>query len=418
MQVTPVATEKELTDELQRALPDLVISDFNLRGFTGRDALRIVKNASPSLPFIVVSGEIGEEIAVDMMRCGASDYCQKHKLKRLPAAVVRELERVTKADAEHAQILKLEQQVQAAQRMESVGRLAGGVAHDFNNLLTAIFSFTRFAMDTLDTESEPHKDLQEVLKAAERAQRLTEKLLAFSRRRPIAPEALNPNDLLSDLGQMLDRVVGEDIKFIRDFATDLAVVRADRSALEQVFINLVVNARDAMPNGGRITITTQNVELTDDYFTNLAVQPRCGSYVRVRVEDTGIGMSEDVRLRIFEPFFTTKTNSGGTGLGLATCYGLVKQAQGYIWVESQPHSGTTFTVDIPTHDGTQSNSKHNAAPQDTRGTERILLCEDDEQVRIMATRTLGQLGYRVVATRHGREALKSSWSPTTRLISF
>src|SRR5690606_26389005 len=234
-----------------------------------------------------------------------------------------------------------------AQKMEAIGRLAGGVAHDFNNLLTAIYSFTQFAMDSLPPDSEPHEDLEEVIKAARRAQALTSQLLAFSRRQAVAPRVINANALIQDLERLLTRVVGEDVAVITRLEKNLGRIRIDPGSLEQVIMNLTVNARDALPDGGNLTIETSNVIVGENWKAPDGLQPEPGPYVKLCVTDNGIGMDDATLAQLFEPFFTTKAVGKGTGLGLSTCYGIIQQACGLIWVESALSRGTTFHLLLP-----------------------------------------------------------------------
>jgi two-component system, cell cycle sensor histidine kinase and response regulator CckA len=300
---------------------------------------------------------------------------------------------------------KLESQLRQAQKMEAIGRLAGGVAHDFNNLLTAIYSFTQFAMDSLDPQSEPHEDLQEVTKAARRAQALTSQLLAFSRRQVVAPRVISANDLIQDLQRMLSRVLGEDVAVITEFEKNLGLTRIDPGSLEQVIMNLTVNARDALPDGGKLAITTSNVLVDESWTKTTDVQPEPGYYTEICVADNGVGMDETTLARMFEPFFTTKGVGKGTGLGLSTCYGIIQQARGHIWAESAVSRGTTFHILLPqTADAPE---QEDPSPEATgiHGTETVLVVEDEEQLRRLVTRTLSGYGYRILEARNGREAL-------------
>ena len=294
----------------------------------------------------------------------------------------------------------LEAQLRQAQKMEAVGRLAGGIAHDFNNLLTAILSFGSFAREALAAEDPIGLDIDEILKAGQRAQALTSQLLAFSRRKPVAPRVLNVNEVIEGTQRILRRLLGEDVQVIVQPAADLGNVRIDPDALEQVLLNLAVNARDAMPGGGSLTIKTANA--TVDPMNSVAP----GEYVDIAVIDTGTGMDAATQAQIFEPFFTTKEQGRGTGLGLATCYGIVHQAGGLIQVNSALGEGTTFHVLLPRIEEQAERRSQLRDPENILGNEVILIAEDDEQVRKIAARSLSLLGYTVIEAADGEEALE------------
>jgi nitrogen-specific signal transduction histidine kinase/ActR/RegA family two-component response regulator len=300
---------------------------------------------------------------------------------------------------------RLEEQLRQAQRMEAVGRLAGGVAHDFNNLLTAILSFGSFALDALHRQDPAYEDVSEMLNAAKRAEALTAQLLAFSRQKPVSPRVINVNDVVTELERMLRRLLGEDIEVATALASELGTVRIDPNALEQVVVNLAINARDAMPGGGRLTIETAHAELEENVGAPKDVAVPTGSYVMLAVSDTGTGIDEATQARIFEPFFSTKRPGHGTGLGLATCYGIVKQAGGHIWLYSEPGKGTTFKVYLPRISDKPEVARKPKSVETLGGSERVLIVEDDEQVRRLAARALSRLGYRVSTATSGGEAI-------------
>jgi PAS domain S-box-containing protein len=270
---------------------------------------------------------------------------------------------------------RLEAQLLQAQKMESIGRLAGGVAHDFNNLLTAIGGYTDLALETLESSNPIRSDLEEVRKATNRAANLTRQLLAFARKQIIEPRTIDLNDLIVDMDRLLRRLIGEDIELITLPALDLGLIRADTGQIEQIIVNLAVNARDAMPEGGKLTIETQNVVL-DELYTRGRLGALPGDYIMLAISDTGAGMDEQTQQRIFEPFFTTKALGRGTGLGLSTCYGIVKQHGGNIWVYSEVGQGTTFKVYLPRVEADHSaRLPHADAGALPRGTETVLVVE-------------------------------------------
>ncbi len=299
----------------------------------------------------------------------------------------------------------LEDQLRQAQKMEAVGRLAGGVAHDFNNLLTAIIGYADLLSVGSLREPACQHDLDEIRKAAERASSLTRQLLAFSRQQILQPKVLDLNQVVSDMGNLLHRLIGEDIELRTALAARLDPVRVDGGQIEQVVLNLALNARDAMPQGGKLTIETANV-LLDDAYARGHVAVRTGPYVMLAVSDTGVGMSAETQARLFEPFFTTKELGKGTGLGLSTVYGIVKQSGGNIWAYSVLGKGTTFKVYLPRADGPAEPATSQVVVSTTGGSETILLVEDDELVRRLAHEVLGRKGYRVISTGMIEEALQ------------
>jgi two-component system, cell cycle sensor histidine kinase and response regulator CckA len=306
---------------------------------------------------------------------------------------------------------KLEAQFNQAQRMEAIGVLAGGVAHDFNNLLTAIIGNADLVLGDLDKNSPFNESIEEIRKAGHRAAALTRQLLAFSRKELIQPEILDLNSLMMNLEKMLRRLIGEDIDLLTAYSPLPWQVDADPGQMEQVVMNLAVNARDAMPKGGKLTIETANVELDEDYFREHGIKNEAGPYVMLAVSDSGLGMDKETQARVFEPFFTTKEMGRGTGLGLSTVYGIVKQNNGHIWVHSEPGKGTTFKIYLPKAEKDTGPAKTKPASIGSLvGSETILVVEDDESLRKMAERMLKGYGYRVITARDGEEALEISGS--------
>ena len=297
----------------------------------------------------------------------------------------------------------LEAQLRQAQRMESIGRLAGGVAHDFNNVLTAIFGYAELLAESFPAGASERGDLEEIRKAAQRASGLTRQLLAFSRQQVLQPLVVETNELVETLEKMLRRIVGEDIKLTLKLTPETGNIRVDPGQIEQVLMNLVVNARDAMPKGGSLLIETANADLDEAYvMEHQTVTP--GHYVLIAVSDTGSGIPPEVRSRIFEPFFTTKELGKGTGLGLSTAYGIVKQSEGYIWVYSESGKGTTFKVYLPRVDAPADTGESPAQPEHLGGKETVLLVEDDGTLRTLTTNVLRKLGYTVLGAANPEQA--------------
>jgi two-component system cell cycle sensor histidine kinase/response regulator CckA len=312
---------------------------------------------------------------------------------------------VQRAEEEKA---SLAEQLRQSQKIEAIGRLAGGVAHDFNNLLTVIRGYSQLSLMDLKGNEKLRGNLDEIQKATQRASDLTHHLLAFSRRQIMEMKILDLNTLLKDLDKMLHRVIGEDIQLTYRLSDDIGKVRVDPGQMEQVILNLAVNARDAMPSGGKLTIETSNAEL-DEAYAHAHIGSKPGRYVMMSVSDTGLGMSPEVKERAFEPFFTTKEKGKGTGLGLSTCYGIVKQSGGNIWAYSELGRGTTFKVYLPRVDESPKEEKgEDKAAEIFKGTETILAVEDEIEVRKLVAEILKGQGYTVIEASDGQEAVKVS----------
>jgi signal transduction histidine kinase len=376
---------------IENARWDVVISDHSMPHFSSADALAAIKAHGLDWPFIIVSGTIGEEMAVEAMRAGAHDYVLKNNLVRLAPAIERELndaELRRQARAEREARRAVERQLQEAQKMEAVGRLAGGIAHDFNNLLTAISGYGELALMKLD--GAPAREyVEEMQRASERAAQLTRQLLAFSRRQVLQFEVVDLNAVVADLERMLARLLGVGIELDVRLDASLAPTKADPGQLQQVVLNLALNARDAMPDGGTLAIATANV----------------GPNVVLTVSDTGEGMDEETLARVFEPFFTTKPAGEGTGLGLATVYGIVKQTGGDVSVRSARGSGTIFEVSLPRSNGAVADRGDADVPEAEEAEATLLLVEDEDVVRRLAAEMLRGAGYRVLEASNGTEAM-------------
>lgn len=301
---------------------------------------------------------------------------------------------------------RLEEQLRQAGQLEAIGRLAGGVAHDFNNLLTAMLGYSQVLLQRM-SKSDPNRDkVAQISHAAERAAELTKKLLAFSRKQVLDVKVLDLNPVMADFEKMIRRLLGEDVELVTALAPSLGRVKADRGQIEQILMNLAVNARDAMPSGGKLTMETANVQLDEDY-ARIHPDVQTGSYVTVAVSDNGVGMTAETRSRIFDPFFTTKEKGKGTGLGLSTVYGIVKQHRGHVSVYTEPGQGTTFKVYLPRVQDPIEEIRAVHAPQpQAHGAETILVVEDEEIVLNLACDTLEALGYSVLCASNPEAALR------------
>ncbi len=521
-----VETAEDMKAALVSDAWDVVISDYSMPHFSAPGALRVLNETGLDLPFIIVSGTVGEDVAVEVMRAGAHDYLLKGNLTRLVPAVRREIEQAAQRKARCAaeerthrseerfrrlfdsntigiiiatvagELLEandfyldmlgytredllagkigwdeltppeyrdldrtaveqlrrcgaapswekelfrkdgtrvpiligvamleaaegsciayvvdlskrraLEAQLRQAQKMDAIGRLAGGIAHDFNNILTAILGYGELASSTLAPDSPLKANLDEIHHAAQRAAGLTRQLLIFSRKQVLQPKILDLNAVVEGTERLLRRLIGEDVTLVTALAAGVDPVRADPGQLEQVVLNLAVNARDAMPRGGRLTIETANVDSDGTWAEQHPGRPP-GRHVLLAVADSGTGMDEATKNRIFEPFFTTKEAGKGTGLGLATVFGIVEQAGGLIEVDSEPGRGTKVRIYLPSVEGVPDSAASGFSSRKVGGTETVLVVEDEDPVRRLITKTLQAFGYEVLETAQPAEALR------------
>jgi two-component system cell cycle sensor histidine kinase/response regulator CckA len=379
---------------------DLVISDHSMPHFTGIDALQVLRSKGSHVPFIFVSGTLGEETAVSALKDGAQDYLMKTNLKRLVPAVQRELREAEQRQERE----RLERQVQHLHKFETIGRLAGGIAHDFNNVIGAILGWAELCSQETKPGTHLHDRIHKIMEQADRAAALTSQLLSFARRQFLQPKRIDLNMHVLQSTSLLRRVIGEHIAITVQTARDLHVTLADPSQIDQVLMNLCLNARDAMPKGGRLELETRNVVITEEDCRHAAyAQP--GAYVLLSVSDTGSGMDAETIEQIFEPFFTTKEMGKGTGLGLATVYGVVKQHGGFLNVESEVGKGTTFQMYLPSTSGMAEPREAHGNEEPRRGSETILLAEDHDGLRQSAQEMLEALGYRVLLAANGLDAV-------------
>jgi len=530
---TRVDTKKGFIEALAEK-PDLLLADYFVPSFDAMAALQMYRQLKLEIPLIVYSGKISEEIAVECMKSGATDYVFKDNLSRLCPVVKRALEEIkiyrknrqseealreseekyrtlydssrdaimilstdkvflngnpacvkmfgcrdedefisltptalspeyqmdgalsveksqkmisiameqgshffewkhkrVNGEEFYARVLlasiklsgkkilqatvrditehkKLEAQLRQSQKMEAIGILAGGVAHDFNNILTTIIGNAELALMNVIKDKSLRKGIKEIKKAGERAASLTRQLLAFSRKQIVQPKILDINELLTDMEKMLGRLIGEDIEMLTIPAPALWQVEIDPGQIEQVIMNLAINAKDAMPRGGKLTIETANADLDENYSHEHGIEEKkSGHYVMLAVSDTGIGMDKETHEHIFEPFFTTKKIGKGTGLGLATVYGIVKQNNGFIWVYSEPKQGATFKVYLPeVKKDADPEKKEKKSVVKLNGSETVLIVEDDGLLRNLTQNTLQSYGYRILDAKNGEDAIR------------
>lgn len=420
----------------QRERPDLVISDVVMPRISGIDLCRMIRaNAElASIPILLVSALDKEtESVVEALRTGADGYLEMpFEPSLLVAKVVRLLERkhveeelerrvaertaqlafanhqleeeISERRRSEQALIESEQRLQQSQKMEAIGTLAGGVAHDFNNLLTVILGNTHLTRRALQSDDPLQLRLTEIEKAGNRAAVLTRQLLAFGRRQHLERRTINLNDTIGEIMKLLRRIIGEDVEVRVNATPDLSTIFADPAQIEQVIMNLAVNARDAMPEGGQLIIETSNVDLDENYRRQYPyVNP--GKYVQISVSDNGSGIDAETQAHIFEPFFTTKEVDKGTGLGLSMVYGIVKQHDGHINVYSEEGQGTTFKIFLPVVEGAVEQEEKSLQQPLRGGSEMILVAEDEEALRELARDVLEGLGYTVLLAKDGEEAV-------------
>jgi len=387
---------------LERPQADLILADDPLPAFDGLSALETARAKWPTVPFIIVSGTYDDESARESFRRGAADFILKQQPSRIAPAVCLAMREVEA----QAACQRLEAQFIEAQKMEVMGQLASGVAHDFNNVLSVVIGYSDLMLAELGLTHPLYKYVEEICRAGEHATQLTRQLLVFSRKQKVQPVVLDLNDVVKDLDKMLRRFINENVELKVVPGKQIGRVKADAGYVGQVLVNLVVNARDAMPDGGQLTIATSNAILDENYVrAHPGVIP--GDYVMLSVSDTGLGMTDEVKAHLFELFFTTKPKGKGTGLGLATCQTIVRQSGGHITAHSDPGKGTTFKVYFP-----QVAQRLNVAARPSHtgplpcGTETLLVVEDEPALCHLANHVLENQGYTVLRAMNGQDALR------------
>ena len=402
-----VETEGQFRARLRPEL-DLILADYKLPTFDAREAVRILRESGLDVPLVIVTGSVGEEVAVACIREGAADYVLKDRMTRFGEAVrgalrQRELREQNRRVAE--ELRHKEHELVESQKLEAMGRLAGGVGHDFGNLLTVVSACADLLAASPALQGRDRECVEGIQAATKRAAALTGGLLSFSRRRVFSPRVRNLNEIVGDATKILRRVVGEKIDLVTRLDARDPFVHVDAAHLDQVLLNLVVNARDAMPGGGTIEVETASVNAAGE----IAAEPGAATHVRLRVRDSGSGISPEVRPHLFEPFFTTKPPGKGTGLGLSTAFGIVSQSGGTIRVESAPGRGSTFDVILPRAAAPAALAAGAAAPAPQPGElsgRVVLVVEDEAPIRRFVRLLFEQLGCRVLDAPDGPEALE------------
>ncbi|HEY0794086.1 MAG TPA: response regulator [Chthoniobacterales bacterium] len=399
--ITRVSGRNSFVASLVKGGMDLVLADCSLPSFNGLAALKVVRERSPDLPCILVAGSLDEDLAMEFFQQGATECILKARLWRLVPAVRRAMQQV----AERVERGRLEEQAIQAQKMEMFGHLAGGVAHDFNNILAVILGHSEIVLTDLGPDHPSFQDADQIKQAAERAATLTRQLLLFSRNETVPPVVVDINEVVASTEKMLRRLINENVELSVASGDQLGRIRGDAGHVQQLIMNLVINARDAMPGGGTVKIETSNVTLAESHpASDGEVGP--GRYVLLAVADTGTGMTSEVKARLFEAFFTTKSKNLGTGLGLATCQTIVKRAGGRIVVESELGKGTTFKIYLPRVDELPCPATPSIWEGPLpRGSETVLVVEDDPAVRHLTLAILQAQGYEVFSASNGQIGL-------------
>ena len=383
--------------------PDIILLDCMKSDQGDLEALKDLIHAAPQLPVIVITAEENESFSAEALRCGAQDYLVESHIDH--QALTRATRYAIERKESEEKLLHTESKLQQAQKMESIGQLAGGIAHDFNNILTSILGHAHLLRDTLEPNDERFENIDEILISSNRAAKLVQQLLTFSRKQVMPLEALDVNRVVGNMLNFMHRTLGEDIELLTSLHPEECWIKGDPHQMEQILLNLAVNSRDAMPVGGKLQITTSLLYLDDMMATSHEVA-KPGWHVVLSVRDTGEGIPPEYINRVFEPFFTTKEVDKGTGLGLATVYGIVKQFDGQVHIYSEPNEGTEFKFYFPiTHE--KAPPKPARVKTETRGgDETILVVEDEIALRILLGKYLTKMGYNVLSASNGEEALE------------
>jgi signal transduction histidine kinase len=397
-------TSQSALELMRKAPPDICLVDYHLAGESGLDLMKRAGEEGLRTPLILLTGQGEFELDLKAMKLGAADFLSKNNVG--PVLLERSIRFALERKRAGEEVLRHEEQVRQAQKMEVVGQLAGGIAHDFNNLLAVIRGNCEFLLSEEPLIVRGREEITEIQKAALRGGELTRQLLVFGRKQVFQPVPLELNRVVEDINKMLSRIIGERTHIQFHPGKSLGMVNADPIQIQQILMNLILNARDAMPEGGEIMVRTANLELGPAGLLGCGLSIPAGPYVQLSVADTGQGMDPETQKRIFEPFFTTKPVGQGTGLGLSTIYGIVQDLKGTILVESRPGSGTTFKVIIPDDFGlTEAKSQAQPSSSDLGGTETILLVEDEARLRKVMAASLRELGYQVQEAQNGLDAL-------------